>query len=458
MKKGLYLIWAAIFAFLFSQAVIAQGQDPASGKGHPSFSPMPNFNLAAHLIQDPGRHTFIDSKGEERTVEGRKFLIRYELAPGSPSPNADEITRHHADIAKDAGGSSFEFSDRILFLNFEKEGKEIWAEVSVMEESYALMIVEKPTQPGAFSPVQSGPVLQPGPTPEASATPPLPSPPGPPLVPPKGPPPPPVRVTPPRGSIILLPRLPDLAIAAVNQRYQHSWRAVSPSPEIEVVIRNNSGDYVGPMKIHVRSHSIIPFPRGRDPYPETNKTFHFEKVEIPGGRQISFELEGAIKVSSTQWGCRRKVIVTLDRRIHRDASPGNNTLVTTFYEQTGIGSELSPLGEVELKADSGGKWRRIRTRRTHRLQPGMYTVRFRLVSCSRTDQMYYLDMGKGSFQWVTVPGRGEVPVEIRFEVPDKQKNVLPMKWYRPRWDEDWKDARTLFNLSYDTTPEKSTSP
>jgi hypothetical protein len=67
-------------------------------------------------------------------------------------------------------------------------------------------------------------------------------------------------------------------------------------------------------------------------------------------------------------------------------------------------------------------------------------------------------MGKGSFQWVTVPGKGEAWVEIHFELPEKQKSALPMKWYRPRWDEEWKDARTLFTLSYDTNPEKSSSP
>jgi hypothetical protein len=445
-------------SFLFGASAISQGQGVAGGNDHPSFPRLPNFNLAAQETQDLGRHTFADSKGEQRAVEGRKFWMRYEIAQGSLFPGVAEISRRHADIAKDAGGSIYEFTDRTLFLNFMKEGQEIWTEVSVGEDFYTLTIVEKLTQTEAPPPVQMGGVVQPPPAPAISATPSVPVPAASPPAPPVGPPSPPAKATPPRGSIAPLLRITDLGVAAVHQKYKPSWRAVSPGPDIEVLIRNNGGDYAGPMKIHVRSYSLMPVPRGQDPYPETNKTFDFEKVEISGGGQWSFGLEGAIKIPSTQWGCRRQVMVTLDRWVHNDANPGNNTMATTFFEQTGIASELSPLREVELKADSGGEWRRIRTDRTHHLRPGMYTVRFRLVSCSRTDQRYYLDMGKGSFQWVTVPGKGEAWVEIHFELPEKQKSALPMKWYRPRWDEEWKDARTLFTLSYDTNPEKSSSP
>ena len=439
----------------------AQSADVSGSKDHPFFSRLPNFNLAMHDALNLGRHSFMDGKGEDRTVDGRKFVIRYELAQGGPSPSISEIIRHYAKTAEEAGGSIYEYTDHTLFLNFVKEGKEIWAEVSAGEDYYTLTIVEKSSQPETLPSVQLGTELQPAPTPGASgvsAPPTVPGPAGAPPASPAGPSSAPGRVTPPRGSMTPLPRFPDLAIAAIHQRFQQSWRAVSPSPDIDVLIRNNGGDYAGPMKIHVRSYSRVPVPPGQDPHPETQQTFYYERVEIPGGDQKSFGMERAIKVSSTHWGCRRQVIVTLDRQMHNDANPGNNTLSTTFFQQTGIGSELSPLREVEMKAESDGDWRRVRTNRTHRLRPGIYTVRFRLVSCSRTDQKYYLDMGKGSFQWVTVPAGGEAPVEMRFELPDKQKNILPMKWYRPRWDEDWKDARTLFNFSYDTNPEKSSSP
>jgi hypothetical protein len=462
MRKRIFFVWTAVLSFLFAVAAISQGQDAAGSKDHPFFSRLPNFNIAAHETMELGRHSFLDGKGEDRSVEGRKIWMRYELVPGSPSPGVVGIIHHYAKAAEEVGGSTFESTARTLFLNFVKEGKEIWAEVSVGEEYYTLTIVEKPTQPEVFSPVQLGDGPRAAPTPEISGVSPAivpeatgthiqPGPSSAPSVPSAGPPSaPPGRAAP--RSITSIAKLPDLAVAAVNQKYQRSLKAASPSPDIDVLIRNNGGDYAGPLKIHVRSHGIVPISPGHDPYPETNKTFNYERVEIPGGSQMNLELGRAIRVSSSRWGCRRQVVVTLDRKVHNDANPANNTLGTTFFEQTGIASELSPLHEVELKADSDGDWRRIRTDRTHRLRPGMYTVRFRLVSCSRTDQRYYLDMGKGSFQWVTVPAGGEASAEIRFEIPDKQKSVLPMKWYRPRWDEDWKDARTLFNFSYDTNP------
>ena len=229
---------------------------------------------------------------------------------------------------------------------------------------------------------------------------------GTPPVSPAGPSSAPGRVTPPRGSITPLPRLPDLAVAAVHQRYQRYWRAASPSPDIDVLIRNNGGDYAGPMKIHVRSYSTVPVLPGRDPYPETNKTFNYERVEIPGGGQMSLGLERAITGSPTQWGCRRQVIVTLDRKVHNDVNPGNNSMGTTFFEQTGIGSELSPLGEVELKADSNGDWRRIRTDKIHRLRSGMYTVRFRLVSWQLDGSEVLPGYGQGIFSVGHSPGGG----------------------------------------------------
>ncbi len=462
MRKRVFFVWTAVLSLLLALATFSQGQDAADSKDHPLFSRLPNFNIAAQETMELGRHSFLDGKGEDRSVEGRKIWMRYELAPGSPSPGVAGIIRHYAKTAEGAGGSIFESTARNVFLNFVKEGKEIWAEVSAGEDYYTLTIVEKIIPPETFPPVQLGESLRPAPTTETPRISPaiVPEPAGSqtqsgpssaPSVPSAGPPSAPPGRSAPR-SLISVSKLPDLAVAAVNQKYKRSLKAATPSPDIEVLIRNNGGDYVGPLKIHVHSHVITPIPPGHDLYPETQKTFNYERVEIPGGGQMSLDLGRAIRVSASQWGCRRQVIVALDRKVHNDFNPANNTLGATFFEQTGIGSELSPLQEVDLKAETDGDWRRIRTDRTHRLRPGLYTVRFRLVSCSRTDQRYYLDMGKGSFQWITVPAGGEALAEIRFEIPDKQKSVLPMKWYRPRWDEDWKDARTLFNFSYDTNP------
>ena len=462
MRKRIFFVWTAVLSFLFALATVSQGQDAAGSEDHPFFSPLPHFNIAAHETMELGRHSFLDGKGEDRSVEGRKIWMRYELLPGRPSPGVVGIIRHYAKTAEGAGGSTFESTARTVFLNFVKEGKEIWAEVSAAEEYYTLTIVEKATQPEVFPPAPLGDIQRAAPAsetpgvsssivPEPTGTHTQPGSFSAPSVPSARPPSAPPGRSAPR-SITFISKLPDLAVAAVNQKYQRSLRAASPSPDMEVLIRNNGGDYAGPLKIHVRSHSVVPAAPGQASYPETNRTFNYEKVEIPGGGQMNLELGHAIRVSSSQWGCRRQVLVTLDRKVHHDFNPANNTLGTTFFEQTGIASELSPLQEVELKTDPDGDWRRIRTDQTHRLRPGMYTVRFRLVSCSRTDQRYYLDMGKGSFQWLTVPAGGEASAEIRFEIPDKQKSALPMKWYRPRWDEDWKDSRTLFTFSYDTNP------
>ena len=55
---------------------------------------MKDFNIASYEVKDFDRHEFRDSKGNDLSVEGRKYIIQYELREGAQAPTPIQITRN----------------------------------------------------------------------------------------------------------------------------------------------------------------------------------------------------------------------------------------------------------------------------------------------------------------------------------------------------------------------------
>lgn len=480
MNPGVQLL-----LFVFGWALIlpggVQAADLPGSRDYPAFGRLPGFEIAEYAEEPAGSHSFADRRGEDRKVRGRKWVIRYELAPGAKPLQPNEIARRHGETARRAGGSVYEYTGHTFFLQWTEKGKEVWTEVYAGEDYYILTIVEKTgraqidqgaaasstaaLQAGASTRPSPGLQTEPPPsTPGMTTAPTVPGVTGTHAVPglsgvpgtsPAGAgashgTPTPGAMTTPAGDMVASARPPDLEVADLFQRYEYYWRAVSPSADMDVLLRNNGGDYTGPLRIHVRSYSVVPVPVEMTPIPESQKTFDYERVEIKAGHPKPIRLEQAIISSGTRWGCRRQVVVTLDPQVHNDANPANNIKGELFFEQNGLASDLSRIREVWLREESENSWMRLATEKTQRLRPGKYILRFVLLSCSRTEVEYYLDAGATGVwnKWVTLPAAGEVPVEIHLDFKENKKGFWLVQWWRPAF-ENWKDAKPLFKFYYD---------
>lgn len=137
---GLFILAGFV---LFSSSLFAQGKDVAKSKDHPMLGRMQNFIIASYEEKEFDTHEFKDKQGNEVTVEGRKYLIQYEIKEGAKIPTPLQITRNYVNAIKNVGGSAYEYTEGTAFLNLIKEGQETWVEVYASGESYILTIVEK---------------------------------------------------------------------------------------------------------------------------------------------------------------------------------------------------------------------------------------------------------------------------------------------------------------------------
>jgi OmpA-OmpF porin, OOP family len=141
-RRNLFLLTATV-SFLIGPAAFSPGQDAAGSKDHPLLSRMKDFTISSYEVKDFDSHGFRDSKGGDLTVEGRKFVIQYEVKEGAKAPTPLQITRNYVNAVKKIGGSAFEYTEGTAFLSLKKDGKEAWVEVFATGESYTLTIVER---------------------------------------------------------------------------------------------------------------------------------------------------------------------------------------------------------------------------------------------------------------------------------------------------------------------------
>jgi outer membrane protein OmpA-like peptidoglycan-associated protein len=142
MKTAIACLGTLLIGFFtVSDAVFSSSAQ--SNQDHPLLGRMKDFNIASYEVKDFDRHEFRDSKGNDLSVEGRKYIIQYELREGAQAPTPLQITRNYINAIAKIGGSSFQYTDGTAFLSVKKDGRETWVEVYATDESYTLTIVEK---------------------------------------------------------------------------------------------------------------------------------------------------------------------------------------------------------------------------------------------------------------------------------------------------------------------------
>ncbi len=139
--KTTCLFALAIGWLMLNPAAVPRGEE--EGQDHPLLGRMKDFIIVSREVKEFDQHEFRDSKGNDKTVEGRKTIIQYELKEGASAPTPLQITRNYMNAIARIGGSSFQYTDGTAFLNVKKDGSEAWIEVYATEDGYTLTIVEK---------------------------------------------------------------------------------------------------------------------------------------------------------------------------------------------------------------------------------------------------------------------------------------------------------------------------
>lgn len=124
----------------------AQRQDAEGSKDHPTLSRMPNFYIYQYDEKEFDRHEF-QTSDRMVAIEGHYYSIVYYLQDNSPkTPSNLQIIRNFENAIRKIGGAVlWDNGDRDATLKLERQGREIWIEVSAGDggSRYWLNTIEK---------------------------------------------------------------------------------------------------------------------------------------------------------------------------------------------------------------------------------------------------------------------------------------------------------------------------
>jgi len=140
-----------LLAFLLAVGTATAQPDVEGSKDHPMFTRMPGFYIFDYQASDFDSNqftVFAKVDWEEKSIEGKKTTIWYELKEGAKGPSSLQIIRNHQKAAEKIGGKKLYENDdpaaRKLTMMVSGGGKETWVQVeSSNPEGYVLTIIEK---------------------------------------------------------------------------------------------------------------------------------------------------------------------------------------------------------------------------------------------------------------------------------------------------------------------------
>jgi OmpA-OmpF porin, OOP family len=149
MHRHRYIVPFFAAALLFASALpinAAPQPDAAGCSDHPLFTRMANMRLVLckTLPFDSFKFKTGSGKGDETTVEGRRFDIKYQITEGNEYPGPLAIIRNHQQAIAKIGGTTLFENQRYTWLKVVKDGKEVWAQIdTAWNKGYLLTIIEK---------------------------------------------------------------------------------------------------------------------------------------------------------------------------------------------------------------------------------------------------------------------------------------------------------------------------
>lgn len=145
IKSMMFFILLSGLLVLISNLAMVQEEDVPGSKDHPLLTRMPNFYIQDYEEKEFDRHEFVNAKGEEIKVEGRKYYISYYIKEGVKAPSELQIIRNYSNAIKKIGGTVENEGEYDSYLKVEKNGKEIWVHVHVWNDGAGcdLTIIEQ---------------------------------------------------------------------------------------------------------------------------------------------------------------------------------------------------------------------------------------------------------------------------------------------------------------------------
>lgn len=139
------ILSAAVFFVFFVTVSWSAAQDDPGCKDHPMLSRMPGFYIDSCESKDFDQYSFVDSKGNEVTVEGAYSFIKYALKDGQKAPSELQMVRNYASAIQKVGGAVVFQERRRAYLKVEKPGAVAWIHVRAHSagEAYDLIVIEK---------------------------------------------------------------------------------------------------------------------------------------------------------------------------------------------------------------------------------------------------------------------------------------------------------------------------
>jgi outer membrane protein OmpA-like peptidoglycan-associated protein len=141
------VICAVISAMYFVVCFLpAFAQDIEGSKDHPLFTRLPNYYIDTYEeIEFDAYDGFVDSTGNYKTVEGRKFYINYYYIEGTNYLSEAQIKGNYKEAFKKIGGIVLYEDSYNLYMSLEKGGKVTWVHVKPWNggQGIALYVVEE---------------------------------------------------------------------------------------------------------------------------------------------------------------------------------------------------------------------------------------------------------------------------------------------------------------------------
>jgi OOP family OmpA-OmpF porin len=143
-KKIRLMLYVLLASILFANISFAE-QDVKGCKDHPFLTRMPNFYIQDCETRDFDKMDFVNSEGEDMTVEGKYYYISYYINEGVQAPSDLQILRNFINAIQNIGGVKVYEGRYDAYLKAEKGGAITWVHVRSWNdgEGYDLHICEE---------------------------------------------------------------------------------------------------------------------------------------------------------------------------------------------------------------------------------------------------------------------------------------------------------------------------
>jgi len=136
-----FILMLTTLSILALPALCGQ-QDIEGAKDHPLISRLADFYIDEYEEFEFDSEEFYDENDKEYVIEGRKWVIGYELKEGIQAPGVAKIRQNYQNALKKIGAEIIRAKDTWKVV---KSGKEVWINLWITGggDGYRLRIVEK---------------------------------------------------------------------------------------------------------------------------------------------------------------------------------------------------------------------------------------------------------------------------------------------------------------------------